>query len=115
MRLLFDANLSPALVRALADVYPGSSHVFAHGDIAADDAAIWSLAARDGYLIATKDTDFLDLSLLRGGPPKVVLLGVGNVTTAKIEEILRLHADRIRQFAADPVEAVLIIDRHAHP
>ena len=55
-------------------LYPGSTDVFDHGDMASDDRAIWRLAARVGYLIANKDTDFLDLSLLRGAPPKVVLL-----------------------------------------
>jgi predicted nuclease of predicted toxin-antitoxin system len=111
MKLLFDANLSPRLAASLSDLYPGSTHVFDQGDIAADDATIWRIAGRDGYSIATKDTDFLELSLLRGAPPKVVLLRIGNVTTATIEQLLRLRADRLRQFAADPDEAVLIIDR----
>ena len=111
MKLLFDANLSPRLAASLSDLYPGSTHVFDHGDIAADDAAIWRVARRDGYSIATKDTDFLELSLLRGAPPKVVLLRMGNVPTARIEHLLRLRADRVRQFAADQDEAVLIIDR----
>ena len=111
MKLLFDANLSPRLVTSLSDLYPGSSHVFDHGGIAADDAAVWRIAGRDGYSIATKDTDFLELSLLRGAPPKVVLLRLGNVPTARIEQLLRLRADRVRQFAANRDEAVLIVDR----
>ena len=28
MKLLFDQNLPPRLVKSLADVYPGSEHVF---------------------------------------------------------------------------------------
>ena len=111
MKLLFDANLSPSLVASLADLFPGSVHVFEHGDIAADDAAIWALAGRDSFLIATKDTDFLELSLLRGAPPKVVLLRTGNVPTATIEILLRRYVDRVGAFAASPDEAVLIIDR----
>jgi predicted nuclease of predicted toxin-antitoxin system len=111
MKLLFDANLSPALVASLNDLFPGSSHVFYHGDIAADDRAIWALAKQDGFLIATKDTDFLDLSLLQGSPPKVVLLRVGNVETSRIEKLLRTHVRGIARFDADPVEAVLFIER----
>lgn len=110
MRLLFDANLSPTLVGAVSDLFPGSTHVFDHGDIAHDDLAIWETAKRDDYMIATKDTDFLELSLLRGAPPKVILLRTGNVATARIETLLRQRADRVREFAADPDEAVLIID-----
>ena len=63
MTLLLDANISPALVSALADIFPETTHVFAHGDIAADDAEIWRLAAREGFVIATKDSDVLELNL----------------------------------------------------
>lgn len=111
MKLLFDANLSPRLVSLLSDLYPNSTHVSAHGGIATDDEEIWQIAKRDFYSIATKDTDFLELSLLRGAPPKVVLLRVGNVTTARVEQLLRQHADRVRQFIAAPDEAVLIVHR----
>ena len=111
MKLLLDANLSPALVASLADLYPDSGHVFEHGDIASDDVAIWQVAARGDFVIATKDTDFLDLSLLHGPPPKVVLLRTGNVPTLRIETLLRLHCDRIRRFALNTAEAILIIDR----
>jgi predicted nuclease of predicted toxin-antitoxin system len=89
MKLRFDANLSPALITSLADVFPDSSHVFDHGDITADDRAIWDLAKRDGFLIATKDTDFLDMSLLHGAPPQVILLRVGNVATVRVSQGLK--------------------------
>ncbi len=110
MKLLLDANLSPALVASLANLYPGSTHVFQIGDIAEDDAAIWETARRSGYVIVSKDSDFLELSLLRGAPPKVVLLRVGNVPTSQIEALLRKQRDRVHQFAADADEAILIID-----
>jgi predicted nuclease of predicted toxin-antitoxin system len=74
MKLLLDANLSPALVSAISDIYPGSTHVFAQGDLGSDDKAIWELAKRADFSIATKDVDFLELSLLHGAPPKVVFL-----------------------------------------
>ena len=111
MKLLFDANLSPALIAAVDDLYPGSIHVFDHGDIVSDDAAIWDFAMREGYVIATKDTDFLDLSFLRGAPPKVVLLRTGNVPTSRIVFLLRLRADRVHHFVEDLDESVLIIER----
>jgi predicted nuclease of predicted toxin-antitoxin system len=111
VKLLFDANLSIRLVSSLDDLYPDSTHVSVQGGITANDAEIWQIAKRDGYTIATKDTDFLELSLLRGAPPKVVLLRVGNVSTARIEQLLRQHADRVRQFIAVPDQAVLIVHR----
>ncbi|MGO8816062.1 MAG: DUF5615 family PIN-like protein [Terriglobia bacterium] len=41
MKLLLDQNLSPRLVRTLAAIYPGSSHVRLLGLRDADDAAVW--------------------------------------------------------------------------
>jgi predicted nuclease of predicted toxin-antitoxin system len=40
VKLLFDENLSPKLVRALADIYPGSAHVHECGLGSADDLAV---------------------------------------------------------------------------
>jgi predicted nuclease of predicted toxin-antitoxin system len=69
------------------------------------------MAKAQGYLIVTKDTDFLELSLLRGAPPKVVLLRIGNVPTTRIEALLRQHVTRIHQFDTDKGKALLIIGR----
>ena len=110
MKLLFDANLSPTLVRRLADIVPGSAHVFDIGNIASDDLKIWDFARGSGYAIASKDTDFLDLSLLRGAPPKVILLRTGNVVTSVIEKLIRTRFAEISRFATDPNEAFLIIN-----
>lgn len=40
MKLLFDQNLAPALVRRLSDIYPHSSHVFFLGLDQASDAEV---------------------------------------------------------------------------
>ena len=44
MKLLFDANLSPALVKLLEADFPGSAHVRAIGLQAAPDSQIWDHA-----------------------------------------------------------------------
>jgi len=109
MRLLLDANLSPRLVAALADLFPGSTHVFDHGEIAADDVAIWRLAASGGFTIVTKDTDFLELALLRGPPPKVILVRTGNAPTSAIGALIRQSAAAIGSFNDDPEQSVLVV------
>jgi predicted nuclease of predicted toxin-antitoxin system len=70
VKLLFDQNLSPRLVPRLSDLYPASSHVSAVGLGEADDAAVWEYAKDHGFAIVTKDSDFNDVSVLRGFPPK---------------------------------------------
>lgn len=99
MRLLLDQNLSPQLVVRLNAIYPGILHVANLGLSSAGDDAVWEAARREGCMIVTKDSDFVDLQVLRGFPPKVLWLRLGNCTTARIEEVLRGHVQDIDAFA----------------
>ena len=63
MKLLFDENLSPKLVRQLADLFPDSAHVEERGLEASDDRQIWEHAALEGYCIVSEDLDFHDRSI----------------------------------------------------
>ena len=49
MRILLDRNLSPKLIRLLADVLPGLESVYDHEIIAASDPAIFDWARRSGF------------------------------------------------------------------
>ena len=55
------------------------------------DPIIWEYAQREGFVILTQDEDFLDLSLLRGSPPKVLLLRTGNLPSSQVVDLLRNH------------------------
>ena len=111
VRLLFDENLSPALVRDLADIYPGSAHVRDLQLKSASDDAIWARAASDGFMIVTKDDDFRQRSFLYGFPPKVIWLRVGNCRREVSADVLRNATDVITTFAHDPLVALLILLR----
>lgn len=80
MTLLFDANLSPALVVSLRTEYPGSTHVRDVGLRSGTDAEIWEYAKVNGFTIVSKDTDFRERSFVEGFPPKVLWLDVGNAS-----------------------------------
>lgn len=113
MRLLFDENLSPKLVARLDSEFPGSKHVCDLSLSGCNDSALWDAALRLGLTIVSKDDDFSGLSVLRGFPPKVIWLVVGNLGTDGIERILRRHAHFIGQFCAHPTEALLVLRRRA--
>jgi predicted nuclease of predicted toxin-antitoxin system len=100
--LLFGHNLSPRLVRRLADTMPGATHVYLVGLDRASDSESWAYARDHGLAIVTKDADFDDLALLRGAPPKVIRILIGNCSTAQIEALLRGHATVIEEFIANP-------------
>jgi predicted nuclease of predicted toxin-antitoxin system len=103
VRLLFDQNLSPELVRLLADLFPESEHVANLGLGAATDAAKGS-----GFTVVTKDSDFLAHARV----PlecKVVWVRLPNCSTAKIHDLLRRVAIRIRHFGDDPHSTLLML------
>ena len=92
MKLLLDENLSrrvvPFLQTALQTAYPGSTQVALVGMERASDLELWDYAKNGGFVIVTKDSDYYDLSLLRGAPPHVIWIKVGNVTKAKVTQLL---------------------------
>ena len=91
MKLLFDQNLSHYLPAGLADVFPEAAHVRDFGLQAEDDQVVWDFARDRGFTIVSKDADFRQMSFLRGAPPKVVWLNIGNCSTAQAETLLRTH------------------------
>jgi predicted nuclease of predicted toxin-antitoxin system len=88
MKLLLDENLSRRLVPFLQHDYPGSSQVVLLGLESASDRVVWQKAKDDGYVIVTRDTDFQELSLVWGQPPKVVRLRTLNQTRAATLKVL---------------------------
>jgi predicted nuclease of predicted toxin-antitoxin system len=107
--LLIDENLSPRLVAQLSETFPGSSHLRDVGVKGASDQQIWAFAATHQYVILTKDDDFRSLSLLKGAPPKVIWLVVGNRSTAEVLRLVLANADPIARFLDVPKSSLLAI------
>ena len=99
VRLLLDENLSERLLPSLAVRFPGSSHSRTMGKAGAADAEIWTLARDQGFVLVTRDEDFVGLSVLHGAPPKVIWLNVGNARNTQLERLLRESSDAIERFA----------------
>lgn len=109
MKLLFDHNLSPRLVTRLTDLYPESAHVFQLSMEEADDQEIWDYAQQHYYVIVTRDSDYNDLSMVRGFPPKVIWLRRGNCSTTVIEQLLRAATEAIQAFGSDQDSGILTL------
>jgi predicted nuclease of predicted toxin-antitoxin system len=107
LRLFFDQNLSPRLIRLLSDVYPECSHVHDLGMDTASDTEVWNYAAEHGYTIVSKDADFHQRSLLRGAPPKVVWIRQGNCLVSETADILRERFIAVERFHAKEEAAFL--------
>jgi hypothetical protein len=109
VKLLFDENLSPKLVVALADIFPGSLHVDRVGLGGASDNEVWLYAQQHELTLVSKDVDFHEKSLLHGYPLKVICIRRGNCTNKQIEMILRNTTEQIHALLADPDAAFLIL------
>jgi predicted nuclease of predicted toxin-antitoxin system len=109
VKLLFDHNLSPALVNRLEDIYPDSNHLYNLSLDRVSDIEVWEYARQEGFLIVTKDADFSDICMLRGFRPKIIWIRRGNCKTADIETILRSHYHDIEQLNNDATVGVLTL------
>jgi len=57
------------------------------------------LGEEHGCLLVTRDEDFLRLSLLRGAPPKVIWITIGNCSNADLARFLQIRHPDILRFA----------------
>jgi predicted nuclease of predicted toxin-antitoxin system len=70
---------------------------------------IWRFARDKGFAIVSKDDDFSSLALVRGAPPKVIWLQIGNAPTSRVADVLRDKAPILESFSRDPGEALLTL------
>ena len=100
MNVLFDANLSPKLVKQLSGLFPGFVHLL---DLPlsrdADDSEIWAYAKQNGFHIVTTDGhDYPPMFRRLDSLPKVILLESWRFPTRVALETLRRSAILIAEF-----------------
>jgi predicted nuclease of predicted toxin-antitoxin system len=66
-----------------------------------DDSVVWNYAKQNKYTIVTFDSDFYDISLINGCPPKIIWIRTGNVSTIQLLDLLLKNIERIRSFSED--------------
>lgn len=111
VKLLLDQNLSPRLERLLSTQGIECFQVRSLALENATDISIWQHAKVNNFTIVTSDSDFSDLAILRGVPPRIVLLRYGNTSTGGHFNKLQQYLQQIEAFSAseDVAERVFII------
>jgi predicted nuclease of predicted toxin-antitoxin system len=107
MRLLFDQNISFRIVNKLNDYFPDCKHVSQVGLKDCEDSDIWSFAHNNDFVIVTFDSDFYDISLINGIPPKIIWIRTGNLTTDEIVQLLKTIKESIFDFINNPEQKEL--------
>ena len=107
MKLVIDANLSPAVVAALREAGYDASHVGDHGLLAAKDVEIFEWAHLHDAAIVTADSDFaMLLAIRRASKPSVVhIRDVADRPPAVHSALLIANLDSI----AEPLRAGAIV------
>jgi predicted nuclease of predicted toxin-antitoxin system len=98
MKLLFDQNISYRIPQLIEDIFPESKQVRNLKLENTTDRRIWDFAKKNNYCIVTFDSDFYDLSLVQGSPPKIIWLRMGNTSTKSLEKIIRENEILIKEF-----------------
>lgn len=89
----------------MAVLFPGAKQVRHVGLEDASDMLIFDFARKNNFAIVTFDSDYLDLHLVKGLPPKIIWMRTGNLTTKFVAELLTSNVELIKQFLkSDQVE-----------
>jgi predicted nuclease of predicted toxin-antitoxin system len=99
VRILLDQNLSPKLIRRLADIIPGIDSVYDHNLTGSSDPFIFDWARDAGIsALVSADHDFVQLVERAGPPPKIIHIERCDFRSAVIEQLFRREAVRIHAF-----------------
>jgi predicted nuclease of predicted toxin-antitoxin system len=109
MNLLFDQNISFRILKWIDDIFPGSISVHDLEYKNPHDLDVWKFAKVNNFTIVTFDSDFIDISNLRGYPPKIIWLRMGNTSTKNIADRIRSEQRSIEEFLRNSESAFLEI------
>lgn len=101
MKFIFDQNISFRILRDLPELFVDSTHVKKENLVDASDEEIWSFAKRNELVIITQDSDFNDIYAVKGFPPQIIWIRVGNLSTSSIIEVLTKSEVEILAFLQD--------------
>ncbi|MEI6750043.1 MAG: DUF5615 family PIN-like protein [Bacteroidales bacterium] len=101
MKLLFDQNISYRISKKLRSYFSGCLHVSDCKLSDCEDPEIWEYAKENDFVIVTFDSDFYDISILNGHPPKIIWIRTGNLTTNDIAQLMITNHKTINSFLED--------------
>ncbi len=96
MKFLIDAQLPRSLARLISNAGHDAIHTLdlPRRNTTADDE-IAAIADRDGRVVVSKDSDFMDSHIVRGEPRMLLLIATGNIPNNELATLVQLHLAQI--------------------
>lgn len=89
MKFIVDAQLPRRLAHELAEAGYDTKHTLdlPLGNRTAD-GNITTVAVHEGRVVVTKDNDFVTAFMLKGVPPKLLLIATGNISNDQLSKLV---------------------------
>jgi predicted nuclease of predicted toxin-antitoxin system len=100
MKLLIDENVSFRIVKQLNELFPDSLK---------NGFSIYQYAKDNNFTIVTFDEDFIEIQALKGFPPKIIWLRMGNSSTLNILHKLSINVQSIKDLSNNTQLSILEI------
>ena len=109
LRFIVDTQLPPSLAEFFKRRGFDAIHVVncSQGALTSDKEII-NIATEEKRIIITKDSDFMDYYSLKGYPPAVLLLQLGNIKNNELFFILDNHLEQITSLFADQTKLLIV-------
>ena len=113
LKFVVDTQLPRKLSDKLDELGADSIHVshYLAGHLF-DDIEIKEIAIGQDRIIVSKDADFHNHFVLKGSPPKILLLKVGNISNKELLRFIELHYPDIFSFF-EQGNNMIVIDRQS--
>jgi len=96
MKFLLDAHIPPSLCSIIRAAGHEADHVSGlPGGNRTPDRVINQIAARESYVVVSKDSDFYYSHVMHGAPPKLILVRVGNMRARDLKCLFQRNLPEI--------------------
>jgi predicted nuclease of predicted toxin-antitoxin system len=115
LKFIVDTQLPPSLslkfLKAGFDAVHTTNYINGH---LMNDKEIRRIAVAENRIIVTKDSDFFDYFILRGAPPKVLLLEIGNISNSQLFSIIDTNITKIKNlFEKENTSLIILQEKKA--
>ena len=109
LRFIVDTQLPPSLAEFFQRRGFDAIHVIncPRGALTSDKEII-NIASEESRIVITKDSDFRDYYFLKGYPPAILLLQLGNIKNQELFFLLDKHLEQITSLFADQTRFIVI-------